>query len=96
VNDQETLAALIKDAYYAARDNGGTMHTAADDAAKAIVAAGWTPPTTPGRVQRYESSSGHGEISVDPACVCDQGPRARALSDADRIYPRDMCPVHKG
>lgn len=34
----ETLAAKIKDAYYAARDNGGTMHTAADDAAAAILA----------------------------------------------------------
>jgi hypothetical protein len=39
--DHEALAALIKDAYYAARDNGGTMHTAADDAARAILGAGW-------------------------------------------------------
>ena len=31
--DVDALAALCKDAYYTARDNGGTMHTAADDAA---------------------------------------------------------------
>lgn len=37
--DSTRLAALIKDAYYGARDNGGTMHTAADDAAARILAA---------------------------------------------------------
>ena len=30
----QALAGKIKDAYYAARDRGGTMHTAADDAAR--------------------------------------------------------------
>lgn len=34
---RETLSALIKDAYYHARDHGGTMHTAGDDAADAIL-----------------------------------------------------------
>jgi hypothetical protein len=32
---------VIKDAYYHGRDNGGTMHTCADDAAKAVAALRW-------------------------------------------------------
>ena len=35
--DVDQLAAKIKDAYYHARDHGGTMHTAADDAVAAIL-----------------------------------------------------------
>lgn len=35
--DIETVAAPIKDAFYAARDSGRTMHQAADDAARAIL-----------------------------------------------------------
>lgn len=41
---RDDLAAMIKNAYYHARDHGGTMHTAADDAADAILAAGWVSP----------------------------------------------------
>ena len=37
----EDLAAPIKDAFYAARDAGRTMHQAADDAARALLANGW-------------------------------------------------------
>lgn len=36
--DEGELARVIKDAYYYARDHGGTMHTAADDAAAAVLA----------------------------------------------------------
>lgn len=35
-HDRQRIAGTIKDAYYTARDNGGTMHTAADDAAAAL------------------------------------------------------------
>jgi len=41
-NDEDllnVLSAKIKDAYYHARDTGGTVHTAADDAARAVLAA---------------------------------------------------------
>jgi hypothetical protein len=34
---RQEIAAKIKDAYYSARDNGGTMHTAADDAVDAVL-----------------------------------------------------------
>lgn len=37
----EDIAAPIKNAFYAARDAGRTMHEAADDAARALIAAGW-------------------------------------------------------
>lgn len=36
--DEGELARVIKDAYYHARDHGGTMHTAADDAARVWLA----------------------------------------------------------
>jgi hypothetical protein len=39
--DVVALAAFCKNAYYAARDGGGTMHTAADDAARAILTSSW-------------------------------------------------------
>lgn len=35
---RDEISALIKNAYYSARDNGGTMHTAGDVAADAVLA----------------------------------------------------------
>lgn len=35
---RDRIEAAIKDAYYAARDSGGTMHTAASDATDAVLA----------------------------------------------------------
>jgi hypothetical protein len=44
--DREALAAVAKDAFYAARDSGRTMHEAADDTADRILAADWVSPDT--------------------------------------------------
>jgi hypothetical protein len=36
---RQLVEKAVKDAYYNARDNGGTMHTAAEDARDAVLAA---------------------------------------------------------
>ena len=41
LNDRDELSRLCKDAFYAARDGGRTMHQAADDAADRILSSEW-------------------------------------------------------
>jgi hypothetical protein len=59
--DREALAAVAKDAFYAARDSGRTMHEAADDTADRMLAAGWVSPDTHRRAVDEAREQGAGD-----------------------------------